>query len=94
MVPRNNWEEIIKMNSIAQSFPANLNIYQKITQYLLDIIKDMDKKDVIFIKNHETIIEFLNKENNHIVYNIDHHHDCGYGKKEEIMDKLTCANWV
>ena len=94
MVPRTNWEEIIKMNSIAQSFPANLNIYQKITQYLLNIIEDMEKKDVIFIKNHETIIKFLNEKDNHIVYNIDHHHDCGYLKKEEIMKELTCANWV
>ena len=30
------------------------------------------------------------------IYNIDHHHDCGYHLKEEplLKQELSCANWV
>ena len=93
-VPRTNWEQIFSMNSIACNFPADYKIYQKLTKYLLNIIDELKQENVIFIKNHETLIKFLNPNEKYYVYNIDHHHDCGYNKENPKEEELSCANWV
>ena len=45
--------------------------------------------------NHKTIVDFLKDDINITVYNIDHHHDLGYGgDKENALENLSCGNWA
>ena len=77
-------------------FNADLIIYNKLTNWLLDNIPNLNKNDIYFIESHEQIIDVLPKDNNICLINIDHHHDLGYGPPEE-LDKdnlpLNCGNW-
>lgn len=54
----------------------------------------MKKEQIHFIFDHNDIIPFLNSKEEHIVTNIDHHHDLGYPHPETQQEELNCGNWV
>lgn len=75
-------------------FKADLIIYQKLTNWLLNNIPNLNETDIYFIESHEQIINFLPKDNNISLCNIDHHHDLGYGPPAELdKEPLNCGNW-
>lgn len=76
-----------------QLLNADLIHYQRLTKWLLKIIKEIPKENIVFIENHGAINKYLPKEKVNI-YNIDHHHDCGYGEKTKVREELNCGNWV
>jgi len=76
-----------------QLLNADLIHYQRLTKWLYEIIKKISKENIIFIENHAAINKYLPREKMN-VYNIDHHHDCGYGLKTEESESLNCGNWV
>lgn len=92
MVPDKSWEELQEIPQI-HTLTADLQLYQRLTEYLLKIKKQISIKNVHFVENHEFISYFVYPNEEITVYNIDHHHDCGYDK-EEGYSELTCANWV
>ena len=77
---------------------ADLNHFQKIVNYLMKIIKDIDVENIRVSLTHEDIKNVLDDMENVHIYNIDHHHDLGYmqpsdqDKKNECQD-CSCANW-
>lgn len=93
MVPNFNWEQLRKTFPQMQLLNADLIHYQRLTKWLLKIIKEIPKENIIFIENHGAINKYLPKEKVNI-YNIDHHHDCGYGEKTKTREELNCGNWV
>lgn len=80
--------------------------YQKfstLVTYATNIAQTLpNAKNVYFGVNHQEIISAIEniwdiKDKSYHIYNIDHHHDCGYGVTtlQEINKQgLTCGNWL
>lgn len=83
-------------NYYSNLFNADLTIYSKLTNWLLNNIPNLNETDIYFIESHEQIVNFLPKDTDISLFNIDHHHDLGYAPSEE-LDKdnfsLDCGNW-
>ena len=75
---------------------ADLIHYRNLTNWLLDIVPQMDPSNIHFIENHEDIVKYCNRECS--ITNIDHHHDIVYNKDEIDIrlseDRLNCGNWA
>lgn len=78
--------------------PANLIIYEKLTNFILKCIRN--KVPIQFIQKHD---EVYTKSQNDIqtnelitLYNIDHHHDITYHDDDFNHDNfsLNLGNWV
>lgn len=56
----------------------------------------MDENDIVFIENHSRVLDFIPKNENIYLTNIDHHHDVAYAKEdvESQCKKANCSNWV
>lgn len=78
-------------NNLISFSNADLIIYDKITSYLIDSFMTMNSNDIYFIEDHEQIYDLIKDEEKYNIYNIDHHHDCGY---ELSRNDLFCGNWV
>lgn len=70
---------------------ADLNIYSKLTTYLLQLYGYINPNNVHFIYDHEQVCNYLEKNKKYNIINIDHHHDYGYNKNSP---ELYCGNWV
>lgn len=74
---------------------ADLNLYRDLTEIVLKYIDN-----ITFIYNHHDIVDFLkNEEEPFELYNIDYHHDIGYGEDNEwhiplSEDDYHEGNWV
>lgn len=60
-----------------------------------------DPNHIIITDNHQEIVNAINTQwdiqDKYTLYNIDHHHDCGYGAqtlKDIEAQKIQCGNWV
>lgn len=72
------------------------NLFSLLTLYITKQIKHMNNNQVFFIKSHETvnkIISELNTQNKIELFNLDFHHDLGYGPIPQ-KELLNCGNWV
>lgn len=79
-------------------FNADLKMYTKLTNWLVEWITKVGVDNVYFIESHDQIVNFIPKQGEHTVINIDHHHDLGYGTDEEMAANeenfhLDCGNW-
>ena len=63
----------------------------------------LTSKDILICNEHHELFHFIEKINRPFnLYNIDHHHDCGYAVDKEYQSietayqtlGLTCGNWV
>lgn len=69
-------------------------------RHLFDFLSIMFKKlketkKIIFMKTHHHILNYIDKD--YHIFNIDHHHDFGYGdgaKNFEEKNEVGCGNWV
>ena len=75
---------------ILQYVKADLGIYQTLVPRILQITKDLKPQDIRVSFSHEDIKYMLEDLKDVTVYNIDHHHDLGYGPD---CEECTCANW-
>lgn len=75
-----------------EMFNADLTIYNKITNWLLNILPQINTDDVVFIESHEQIVDFIPSGMPCDLINIDHHHDLGYGENAK-EEPLNCGNW-
>ena len=76
-------------------FNADLMMYSKLTDWLLNTIPEVGLDKIYFIESHEQIINLLPKNESISLINIDHHHDMGYSP-EELEGKdfnINCGNW-
>ena len=95
MVPSISWENLMTNFSQRKLFHADLYLYRYLTDKLLFLLEKMNKEDIVVIEDHGQIIKYLDLNEKMNIYNIDHHHDCGYpdsqGEVEE--DVINCGNW-
>lgn len=94
--PSHGWEELTNTNSYGNILIGNYQTYQALTNFILNLTRTLKKEQIYFIYDHHDIIRFLDKNEQYIVTNIDHHHDRGYPSKEhpEALNELNCGNWV
>ena len=102
-VYNNAVNEDFKVDSIIEDYPflsnvpADLNIYEYLTRYIVDVIKVLPQDKIQFIRSHEQIVPLVSKYRNANLVNIDHHHDIGYEIEDwakPIVGKPQCGNWV
>ena len=81
-------------NPASQFFNADLIHYHRLTQWLLKQAKNLSKQDIVFIQAHETIVNYVSKQDT--IINIDHHHDLGYNHldRQKSDEELYCGNWA
>lgn len=88
---KKGWDYLLQFNQM-KLLTADLIHYQRLTNWLIKIIKKMDKENIYFIEDHGQILKYIENDNEKInIYNIDHHHDCGYNNIKN--EKLNCGNW-
>ena len=94
-VPHQSWEKL-KNNPIYSLFYGDLKLHHKLTKLLLKHTKLLSSNNFHFIESHENIINYLPKDENFSITNIDYHHDVAYNEKdgENLINELSCANWV
>lgn len=90
------------INKVLRQYPSleyclssDLNIYEYLTRFIILNIKKMNKNSVHFIREHNTAIPIIEKYDECVLYNIDHHHDLGYNITASTkIFKPDCGNWV
>ena len=100
-----NWDSIVQqMPGI--HFPCDLTKYKSLMVCLYNVVSGLKDKDHYkWGLNHDQIVECITKDWNlknrpYNLYNIDHHHDCGYldngapTVKEALNQTMGRANWV
>ena len=91
---KHKWFNLLN-NPMMQTLRINTNLFSILTLWLLDQIKDMNSSQIFFIKDHQSvnhILEVFNIDKCEL-YNIDFHHDLGYGPNP-LEEKLHCGNWA
>lgn len=93
-----NWDDRIKRFPNLNALIFDSMMYQKLIQYIIEIVPHMDKDKIHFVESHDQIISFINKDEEINLINIDHHHDWCY-KLEDFNKKiekseLNCGNWL
>ena len=100
--------QLVPLDDLLKSSP---NVYLKpsyekfvtLITYATNIARTLPSaKNVYFGINHQEIIPAIEniwnlKDKNYNIYNIDHHHDCGYGAStlQDINNQgLSCGNWI
>ena len=70
---------------------ADLWLYKYLTDYILSVIKSINKDHILFVESHEEVYtKFKDIYPAITLYNIDHHHDLGYGDNDE----CDCGSWA
>ena len=76
---------------------ADLNHYQRLVTYILEVIQSLNVEDIRISFSHEDIKNTLQGLEDVHIYSIDHHHDLGYFQPNkdpnEAEDHCSCANW-
>lgn len=95
LVPKANWNELRNIPQL-NVLTADMFIYQRLTEYLISLLPKLSFNQIHFVYDHEKATFNMPSDELLTIYNIDHHHDCGYHLEEEPISKqeLTCANWV
>lgn len=82
---------------LLNNFHADLTIYKKLTEWLIETIQLLPAENIIFIDSHEQIIKHIPMNEQIYLINIDHHHDMGYRPEDNSVEKdknLHCGNWA
>lgn len=100
---QNDWALIEGMMP-GVSFKADMDKYLQLMIYLTNICLQLkDPSCFCSAANHDALLDCMKHEWNiqnrpYRIYNIDHHHDAGYGDNltAEVLDgqPLSCANWA
>lgn len=69
---------------------ADLCIYSVLSFYIFKTFESLKKEQIHFVYEHDQVYNYLEADKKYNVFNIDHHHDCGYYETSE----LYCGNWV
>ena len=91
---KNKWFNLLNA-PMMQSLRINTDLFSTLTLWLMEQIKNIKPTQIYFIKDHQTvnhILELFEIENCDL-YNIDFHHDLGYGP-EPLKEPLNCGNWA
>ena len=97
-VGKDNPWDFLRNEAPGVSFKADLNKFRNICACLSHI--DINENDFLIANNHADIVKFIPNQSFNL-YNVDHHHDCGYYAQavDDIDYKISqqgydCGNWV
>ncbi|MBE6148271.1 MAG: hypothetical protein E7167_01980 [Firmicutes bacterium] len=95
LVPRVPWFELRHIPQL-NLLTADMFYYQRLTEYLISLLPHLRFDQIHFVYEHQTATFKMPGDEKLTIYNIDHHHDCGYHDEQEPISEqdLTCANWV
>ena len=97
MVPQQGWDDLLSSPYMKLAI-ADLNHYQRLTNYLLHLSSILPKEKIHFVLDHEQIAFKLAQtpEEKYVITNIDHHHDVAYHDNDidYIKGPPTCATWL
>ena len=93
LVPQSKWEDL-STYAVVNQFQPDYGIYFKLTSYLCSLLHKLEAKQIVFVTNHEQVLQFIEKDTKYNIINIDSHHDLGYGVNAKPEHELNCANWV
>ena len=94
-VPSNSWENLLQ-DPYMKLLIADMTHYQRLTNYIIDILPYLKQNQIHFINSHENVAKYIDDNEIYDIINIDHHHDIGYSSEDLDGDckELNCANWV
>lgn len=94
-------QNLIAELSPGVTFTADLNKFYQLNQLLFSHRCLVKPDDLYVTISHQQILEAIDQWNIQqpfTVWNIDHHHDCGYmppdAPDEQLFGSLGCGNWV
>ena len=95
LVPYISWSELKHIPQL-NVLTANMEHYQRLTNYLISLLPHLSFEQIHLVYDHGMATFKIPSNDILTIYNIDHHHDCGYHLKEEplLKQELNCANWV
>lgn len=94
LVPEANWHELRNIPQL-NVLTADMFIYQRLTEYLISLLPKLSFNQIHFVYDHEKATFSMPGNDLLNIYNIDHHHDCGYEDQTPVREQeLSCANWV
>lgn len=88
------WAELEDSLHINQFIKCDEKAFSFIEELFRSVIKKVDKDKILFVKDHDMILELLCSDPMQAgevldVYNIDHHHDIYYGEaQKEYVDRF------
>lgn len=99
--PEKSWKVISEFMP-GLSYEMDYNKYYQICKFLFNENNKVPNSNLVIVNSHEKIIEAIKEWNineSFKIYNVDHHHDCGYFDKsckglEQFINNLECGNWV
>ena len=89
---RDSVDRLIKTMPLLGYVRFDAHAYRAITNILIEAKQLIGKDNIHFIIDHEEILQYLPKDKEFNLYNIDHHHDMGY--EEKIGVRPQCGDWV
>lgn len=81
----------ININDLIKYSNADLNKYSYITMYLFHLFNFLSEENIHFVFDHDQVYDYIKEGYSYNIFNIDHHHDCGYPGANST---LYCGNWV
>ena len=94
-------DDFLAKNDERIIIPADLKKYAMITKLIFSLLPSLQLKDIFIAEGHEEIFKAISKwqlNDKFKIYNIDHHHDCGYLydniSLHNLINECNCANWV
>ncbi len=98
-------QDIIQKMAPNVHLDADFQKYNQLIGILFSVVRNFTIDDFYIGINHHEIIKAINEvwkvKKQFDIWNIDHHHDCGYLPLENIKssddilnDPLNCGNWV
>lgn len=80
-------------DDLVKVFTADLVHYQRLTQWLMKQLSQVQPENIICIVSHEKLIDYVSEGDT--IINIDHHHDLGYKNADnKKLNKINCGNWA
>ena len=89
---RDSVDRLVKTMPLLGYVRFDAHAYRAITNILIEAKQLIGKDNIHFIIDHEEILQYLPKDKEFNLYNIDHHHDMGY--EEKIGVRPQCGDWV
>ena len=89
---RDSVDRLVKTMPLLGYVRFDAHAYRAIVNILIEAKQLIGKDNIHFIIDHEEILQYLPKDKEFNLYNIDHHHDMGY--EEKIGVRPQCGDWV
>ena len=98
LVPKYTIEELVEKNKYIALATIDYLHYKRLTGLLLHYIQQLSQDNIIFIIDHEQVLDYIPNHEKIELINIDHHHDLGYNQTaaQTVLSTVEpdCSTWV